>query len=195
MKIQSVEFQGSFGYPEPLPAGRRPEVVFFGRSNVGKSSLINTLMGRGGIARVSKTPGKTRMANFFVINKEFVFVDMPGYGYAKVSKSEIERLRRLREQYLDSDDRKSAVVQLIDARHLPTELDVESVESILDSGRPLCLAFTKVDKVAKSSQRETLTRALERLDVRPDVGVVPFSSVSGQGKAELWAWIETHLGQ
>ncbi len=184
---------GSFGYPSPLPEARRPEVAMFGRSNVGKSSLINTLIGREGVARVSKTPGKTRAANFFVINQDFVLVDMPGYGYAKLSKSEIERLRRLREEYLDARERRSVLVQLIDARHLPTDLDVESVARLSESGRPLCLVFTKADKVAKSSLRETVARALARLDVRADTGVVPFSSVSGQGKAELWAWIDTHL--
>ncbi|HXV14841.1 MAG TPA: ribosome biogenesis GTP-binding protein YihA/YsxC [Candidatus Krumholzibacteria bacterium] len=194
MRIQTVEFVGSFGYPGPLPDPRRPEVVFFGRSNVGKSSLINTILGRGGVARVSKTPGKTRAANFFVVNKTFMLVDMPGYGYAKVSKGEIERLRRLREQYLDAEDRDAALVQLIDARHLPTALDVESVARLSESGRPLCLVFTKADKVAKSAQKGTLARAVARLEVRPDTGVVAFSSVSGQGKLELWAWIEAHLG-
>jgi GTP-binding protein len=194
MKIQSVEFMGSFGYPGGLPEDRRPEVALFGRSNVGKSSLINTLIGRGGVARVSKTPGKTRAANFFAINKNFVMVDMPGYGYAKVSKSEIERLRRLREQYLDADDRRSALVQLIDARHLPTELDVEFAARLAESDRPLCLVFTKADKVAKSSLRETVGRALARLEVPSHTGVVAFSSVTGQGKTELWAWIETQLG-
>ena len=193
MRIQTVEFQGSFGYPEPLPDARQPEVALFGRSNVGKSSLINTLLGRRSEARVSKTPGKTRAANFFIINKAFVLVDMPGYGYAKVSKSEVERLRRLREQYLDADDRRNSVVQLIDARHLPTELDAESVASIIDSGRPLCLVFTKADKVSKSSLKQTIARALAHLGVRQNVGVVPFSSVSGQGKHELWAWIEEQL--
>jgi GTP-binding protein len=195
MRIQSVEFLGSFGYPSPLPDARRPEVALFGRSNVGKSSLLNTLIGREGVARVSKTPGKTRAANFFAINKDFVLVDMPGYGYAKLSKSEIVRLRRLREEYLEANDRHSALVQLIDARHLPTELDVESVAQLQDAGRPLCLVFTKADKVAKSSLRETLTRALSHLDARSDTGVVPFSSMTGQGKAELWAWIETQLAR
>jgi GTP-binding protein len=193
MNIQSVEFVGSFGFPEPLPAAKRPEVAFFGRSNVGKSSLINTLLGRGGVARVSKTPGKTRAANFFVINKTFDLVDMPGYGYAKLSKSEIERLRRLREQYVDAHQRPSALVQLIDARHTPTDLDIESVERLVDSHRPLCIVFTKVDKVPKSSLRQTVAKGLSQLEVRADTGVVPFSSVTGQGKVELWAWIEAHL--
>lgn len=194
MKIQSVEFMGSFGYPGGLPDERRPEVALFGRSNVGKSSLINTLIGRVGVARVSKTPGKTRAANFFAINKAFVLVDMPGYGYAKISKSEIERLRRLREQYLNAADRRSALVQLIDARHAPTELDMEFATRLTESLRPFCVVFTKSDKVAKSSLRETVGRALARLDVRPETGVVAFSSITGQGKAELWAWIETQLG-
>ncbi len=193
MKINSVDFLGSFGYPAPLPDARQSEIALFGRSNVGKSSLINTLVGRGGVARVSKTPGKTRAANFFSINKRFVLVDMPGYGYAKLSKSEIDRLRRLREQYVEDDDRRGGIVQLIDARHLPTELDVESVSALRESGRPLCLVFTKADKVPKSSLRETLARALTKLDVDPDVGVVAFSSVTGRGKDELWAWIEAHI--
>jgi len=193
MHIKTVEFVGSFGYPEPLPDTRHPEIALFGRSNVGKSSLINTLLGRGGVARVSKTPGKTRAANFFDINKSFVLVDMPGYGYAKLPKTEIERLRRLREQYLEADDRQSALVQLIDARHEPTELDVESVARLRESGRPLCLVFTKSDKVPKSSLRQTIAKALRHLAVTADTGVVPFSSMTGQGKAELWAWIETRL--
>ncbi|HEU4930395.1 MAG TPA: ribosome biogenesis GTP-binding protein YihA/YsxC [Candidatus Krumholzibacteria bacterium] len=185
---------GSFGYPGPLPDPRYPEIALFGRSNVGKSSLINALLGRGGVARVSKTPGKTRAANLFRINESFVLVDMPGYGYAKLPRNEIERLRRLRGQYLDADDRQSVLVQLIDARHPPTELDVESVAELRASGRALCLVFTKSDKVPKSSLRQTIAKALRHLDVTADTGVVPFSSVTGQGKAELWAWIEARLG-
>jgi GTP-binding protein len=193
MKIQSVEFLGSFGYPAPLPEASRFEVALFGRSNVGKSSLINTLLGREGVARVSKTPGKTRAANYFVVNGRFLLVDMPGYGYAKLSKSEIERLRRLREEYVGDTTRAGALVQLIDARHEPTALDVESVSSLHDAGRPLCVVFTKADKVAKSSLHGSITRALRSLDLRSDIGVVPFSSITGQGKAELWAWIEAHI--
>jgi GTP-binding protein len=195
MKVKSVEYSGSFGFPGPLPDATRPEVALFGRSNVGKSSLINRLLGRDGVAHVSKTPGKTRAANFFLVNECFVVVDMPGYGYARLSKIEIERLRRLREQYLDAADRDGLLVQLIDVRHLPTALDAESVERLARSGRPLCLVFTKADKVPKSSLRPAIARALQRLDVPADTGVVPFSSVTGQGRAELWAWIESHLGR
>jgi len=193
MQIRSVEFVGSFGYPAALPEDPRPEVALFGRSNVGKSSLINTILARRGAARISKTPGKTSMANYFRINDSFCLVDMPGYGYAKVSKSERERWKRLYDQYLDADDRVNALVQLIDARHEPTELDEESIVRLTRTRRPLCLVFTKADKVSRGSLDARIRAALRTLHTRPDTGVVPFSSVTGQGKRELWAWIETAL--
>lgn len=195
MQVRSVEFYGSFGYPAGLPEDDRPEVALFGRSNVGKSSLINALLGRRGEARVSKTPGKTRAANYFTINDRFFLVDMPGYGYARAPRTERARFQKLFEQYLDADDRRSAMVQLIDARHDPTVLDLESIGRLRRSRRPMCLVFTKADKVPKSSLRPAIARALQRLDVPADTGVVPFSSVTGQGRAELWAWIESHLGR
>jgi GTP-binding protein len=188
-----VEFVGSFGYPGPLPEDSRPEVALFGRSNVGKSSLINTLLGRRGEARISKTPGKTRAANYFKINGRFFLVDMPGYGYAKVSKTERARWKNLFEQYLDADDRVNALVQLIDARHEPTELDQEALVRFSRTRRPLCLVFTKADKVSRGALDGRIRAALGLLDARPDTGVVPFSSITGQGKRELWAWIETVL--
>jgi GTP-binding protein len=193
MQVKSVEFLGSFGYPAALPEGVRPEVALFGRSNVGKSSLINTLLGRRGEARVSKTPGKTRAANYFVINNAFFLVDMPGYGYAKAPKTERARFQKLFEQYIDADDRRSAMVQLIDARHDPTDLDLESIERLRRSQRPLCLVFTKADKVSRNKLDASIARALRGMDVRKDTGVVPFSSVTGLGKKELWGWIETVL--
>jgi len=194
MQIRSVDFVGSFGYPTPLPEENLPEVAFFGRSNVGKSSLINTILGRHGVARVSKTPGKTRSANYFRINKnEFLLVDMPGYGYAKVGKDERFRFTKLYDQYVESDDRRSALVQLIDARHPPTDLDRENITRLTETFRPMCLVFTKCDKVSKSALRDVVGRAVKDLDVRPNTGVVPFSSVDGTGKRELWAWIETAL--
>jgi GTP-binding protein len=194
MQVRSVEFFGSFGYPAGLPDDPRPEVALFGRSNVGKSSLINTLLGRRGEARVSKTPGKTRSANYFAINGDFFFVDMPGYGYAKAPKTERARFLKLFEQYIEADDRRSAFVQLIDARHEPTDLDIESIERLRRSRRPLCLVFTKADKVSRNKLDASIARAVvHRLTVRNDVGVVPFSSVTGQGKKELWGWIESAL--
>jgi GTP-binding protein len=193
MKINSVEFMGSFGHPGPLPGHRQPEVAMFGRSNVGKSSLINTLLGRRGIARISKTPGKTRTANFFRINDRFVLVDMPGYGYAKVSKAERDRFVRIYDQYFGADDRRSALVQLVDARHEPTDADVESVERMTRTQRPMCIVFTKADKVSRSALNNTIKVALKKFDARSETGVVAFSSITGAGRRELWAWIEAAL--
>jgi GTP-binding protein len=193
MQVRSVQYFGSFGYPGGLPEDTRPEVALFGRSNVGKSSLINTLLGRRDEARVSKTPGKTRMANYFVINGGFFLVDMPGYGYAKAPKTERARFMKLFEQYAEADDRQSAMVQLIDARHDPTDLDLESIERLRRSRRPMCLVFTKADKVSRNKLDASIARAVRDLDVRQDTGVVPFSSVTGQGKKELWGWIESAL--
>jgi GTP-binding protein len=193
MQVRSVEFFGSFGYPAGLPEDPRPEVAIFGRSNVGKSSLINTLLGRRSEARVSKTPGKTRSANYFAINEDFFLVDMPGYGYAKAPKTERARFVKLFEQYIDADDRRSAMVQLIDARHEPSKLDFESVYRLGRSRRPLCLVFTKADKVSRNKLDASIAHAVTSMTVRNDVGVVPFSSVTGQGKKELWAWIDSAL--
>jgi GTP-binding protein len=189
MKIKTVEYTGSFGFPGGFPADARPEVALFGRSNVGKSSLINTLLGREGVARISKTPGKTRAANFFRINDRFFLVDMPGYGYAKIPRSESRRFTRMFELYL-AESRRNALVQLIDARHEPSELDLESVRRLDATGRPMCLVFTKADKVSKSSMNGRISAAIRDLEVRPDTGVVAFSSVTGHGRKELWAWIE-----
>jgi len=193
MKIRSVDFIGSFGHPHPLPRDPRPEVALFGRSNVGKSSLINTLLGQRGVARISKTPGKTRTANFFRINDRFHFVDMPGYGYARVSKTELARWRSLTAQYLADDSRHNALIQLIDARHTPTDADVESVGRLAESGRPLCLVFNKADKVKPPAARAGIAAALRRLDAPTTAAVISFSSVTGEGRRELWAWIEDTL--
>jgi len=193
MNVRSVEFTGSFGYPHPLPKEVRPEVALFGRSNVGKSSLINTLLGRRGVARISKTPGKTRTANFFLINERFFFVDMPGYGYAKVSKAEISRWTKIFEQYLVEEGRNNALIQIVDIRHDPTAQDVESVRRMAASGRPLCLVFNKSDKVKRGGANRAIASALRILDVPPETAVIPFSSVNGEGRGALWHWIEETL--
>lgn len=193
MKITDVEFIGSFGYPHKLPREARPEVAFFGRSNVGKSSLINTLLGRKGVARISKTPGKTRSANFFRINDRFHLVDMPGYGYAKVGKVEKERWTKIFDQYARDDTRNNAIIQLLDIRHDPTEDDRESVARLSATDRPLCLVFNKSDKVSKGQVNSRIGEILRLLEANPRAVVMPFSSVSGQGKRELWGWIADFL--
>jgi GTP-binding protein len=193
MKVLSVEFVGSFGYPHKLPKEARPEVAFFGRSNVGKSSLINALLGRKGVARISKTPGKTRSANFFRINDRFHFVDMPGYGYAKAPKAEKERWTKIYDQYVADGSRHNALIQLLDIRHDPTEADRDSVARLTASGRALCLIFNKSDKVKSSHLDRRIREILSHFDAKPETVVMPFSSVSGQGKRELWGWIQEVL--
>jgi GTP-binding protein len=194
MKISSVEFVGSFGYPHKLPKEARPEVAFFGRSNVGKSSLINTLLARRGVARISKTPGKTRTANYFRINDRFHLVDMPGYGYAKVPQAEKERWTKIYSQYVSDTTRNNALIQLLDIRHNPTEADKESVARMSEAGRPLCIVFNKADKVKKGQVDRQIGAILSRLDVKDDAVVMTFSSVTGVGKKQLWGWIIDNLG-
>jgi len=189
MRIQEVTFVGSFGYPSALPRERRPEVALFGRSNVGKSSLINTLLGRRGVARISKTPGKTRSANFFMINDRFFLVDMPGYGYARASKAETARWTKIFGQYVADRRRNNALVQLIDARHEPTAADVENTARLRATARPLCIVFNKADKVKRSDLDRRIGGGLAKLDAPDDAAVIAFSSVTGAGKRELWAWI------
>lgn len=189
MKVKDVEFIGSFGYPHALPREMRPEVALFGRSNVGKSSLINTLLGRRGVARISKSPGKTRSANFFMINDRFFLVDMPGYGFARAARGEISRWTKIVEQYVGDGTRNNGLIQLIDMRHEPTAADVENARRLSETGRPLCIVFNKADKVKPGRRMEQIRRGLARLEVRPDAAVIPFSSVSGEGKQALWTWI------
>ncbi len=193
MKINSVEYVGSFGYPQPLPADQRPEVAFFGRSNVGKSTLINKLLGRRHVARTSKTPGKTRSANFFKINDRFFFVDMPGYGYAKVPKTEKERLNKIIKMYLEERPSAKGVIHLLDIRHEPSAEDRSIVALLKQCDRKICLVFNKADKVKRSKVEPQIRQGLSSLDLREDTAIIPFSSMSGIGKQALWAWIDETL--
>lgn len=193
LRVDAVDFIGSFGYPQEFPREGKPEIAFFGRSNVGKSTLINTLIGRRKAARTSKTPGKTRSANFFRINDRFFFVDMPGYGYAKAAKAEKKRWRMIIENYLKDRDTGKGVVQLLDIRREPTPEDIEMSYALARSGRRLCLVFNKVDKFKRSEVEERIARSLDALDVAADTAIIPFSSKSGVGKRPLWLWIEETL--
>ncbi len=193
MKIRTLEFIGTYGYPNKLPRDRRPEVALFGRSNVGKSSLINTLLNRRGAARISKTPGKTRSANFFLVNQVFYFVDMPGYGYAKVSKAEIARWAKIYDTYIEDRERNNGLIQLLDIRHDPSDADRELASRLSGTSRPLCLVFSKSDKVKAALVNGRIADIVSHLDVGATTAAIPFSSVSGQGKKELWTWIREVL--
>lgn len=183
--IRALEFLGGMAAPGGWrPASALPEVAFSGRSNVGKSSLLNTLVRRKALARVSQTPGKTREINFFRVNDAFTLVDLPGYGYAQVSKSARAEWRPLIEGYLRHSEQLRGVVQLIDARHDPTALDRQMLEFLGEIGAPTIIALTKVDKLRPSARAARLESTIRELGL-DDEQIVPFSSVTGEGRDEL----------
>lgn len=194
MIIRSVEYAGSLAEPGgPIP-GTLPQVAFSGRSNVGKSSLINTLLRRTRkkIAHVSSSPGKTRTVNFFAVNGEFYLVDLPGFGYAKVSKKMRRAWKALIESYLAGDLGPCGVVHLVDARHEPTDLDREMVEYLGELALPMLLVLTKIDKVPRG-KRENLVHGVSK-ELGVDLGqIVPFSSKTGEGREELLEAVEALL--
>lgn len=194
MVIKSVSLVGSFSDARGFPERGGPEIAFLGRSNVGKSSLINTLLGRRNVARTSNTPGKTRTANYYLVNGAFLFVDMPGYGYARVSKDERARWAALVSRYLAERATLCCAVHVLDSRRTPDVAEREAVASLQETGRRFCLAFNKIDKLTRGAVRKTISGHLCALEVSPDVAVVAFSSQTGEGKRELWRWLAESLG-
>lgn len=183
MNFQKVEFELSAGKKEQLPRSTVPEIVFSGRSNVGKSSLLNKLVNRKSLARVSSTPGKTATINFFTLDG-CRFVDLPGYGYAKVSKSERDRWSDLVEGYFAQNRRVVLVLQLVDMRRDPTEDDFQMIQFLLDTGLPFAVVCTKSDKLNKTETAARLQRCQE-LFSQQGIEFFPFSAVDGRGLEEL----------
>ena len=194
MNITSAEFAMGAVSVRQLPKNGMKEIAFLGRSNVGKSSLINKLCARKSLARSSTEPGKTRELNYYLINHQFYFVDLPGYGYAKVPEQVRSSWGKLIEQYLKSRSQLALVVQLVDARHEPTELDMMMVGWLDYYGIPFLVALTKADKLPASKMPRYVEEA-RRLFSRYSKcgGVIPFSAVSGIGKAELVGAIARHV--
>jgi GTP-binding protein len=166
------------------PESTLPEVAFAGRSNVGKSSLINRLVNRKKLARVSNTPGRTREINFFRVNDDFVLVDLPGYGYAKISKERRAAWRPLIEDYLRGSKQLRGIVHLLDARHDPTRDDLQMLEFLADLGVPTIVVATKTDKLPRA-QVATRVRELAQAAGVSEDQLIPFSAVTGSGRAEL----------
>lgn len=189
MRFDNAQFETSFGTAEQLTASTLPEVAFSGRSNVGKSSLLNKLLSRKSLARVSSTPGKTVTINMFKVG-DCRFVDLPGYGYAKVSNSEKLRWARLMETYFNSDRDLRLVVQLIDMRHAPTAQDIEMIEFLSANRIPFVVALTKCDKLNKTERQNQLMAICGELAKYENISVVPFSAVKGDGVDELKRLIE-----
>ena len=207
MKIKSLELESTVLDYSKFPASGMAEVAVSGRSNVGKSSLLNTLFNRKNLARVSREPGKTRTVNFFVINEKFYLVDLPGYGYAKVSKVQRESWQRVIAGYLRRREVLSGVVQLVDSRHDPTRDDLMLFQKLIDADREFLIVLTKTDKL-KRSQRAGRIAALrsyfDGISIGPVGGSdedgepfeVPFvfsSAVTGEGKDEIWKWITERI--
>jgi GTP-binding protein len=186
MRIESVEYAGTIASPGGKAPGSLPQVAFSGRSNVGKSSLINTLLRRtrSKVAHVSSTPGKTRALNFYRVNDDFFLVDLPGYGYAKVPESVRASWTELIEWYLGESGLVRGVVHLVDARHRPTKHDHRMVEYLAEVGLPTLVALTKTDKLKKREREQSITRTLEALGL-DDSQLVPFSSKTGEGREVL----------
>lgn len=183
MKLEKAEFEFAAGTAEQLPPCTMPEIVFAGRSNVGKSSLINKLVNRKSLARVSSQPGKTATINFYNC-VDGRLVDLPGYGYAKVSRSEKQRWSDLIDGYFAQDRDIRAVVLLIDSRHSPSADDLTMLGYLAETGKGTVIALTKTDKLNKTQLNERLDSFPEELGVEED-NLIPFSSVTGTGVDEL----------
>ncbi len=192
MDINNVNFEVACGTSSQLPASLMPEVVFSGRSNVGKSSLINRITNRKNLARVSATPGKTATINFFSL-KEFMLVDLPGYGYAKVSRAEKERWAELVEGYFADNRNFALVVQICDIRHKPTNDDIQMIEYLSSMGFPFVVVLTKKDKLNKTELAKQIEFYKDLLS-EYDVESIPFSALNGEGTQEVRDVIDRYLG-
>ncbi|PYZ93665.1 YihA family ribosome biogenesis GTP-binding protein [Salipaludibacillus keqinensis] len=186
MKTTSAELIISAAKDHQFPGGPYPEVALSGRSNVGKSSFINTLLTRKGLARTSQRPGKTQTLNFYFINDRFHFVDVPGYGYAKVSKSEREAWGRTMESYFEKREQLKGVVQLIDARHKPTVDDEMMYDWLKHHDLPVIIVATKADKISKGKWDKHIKQIREGLQVDKEDPVILFSSETAYGKDRAW---------
>ncbi len=187
--IRSLDFLGPMAEPEGWrPEPRLPEIAFSGRSNSGKSSLLNRLVRRKAFARVSNTPGRTREINFFSVNDQFALVDLPGYGYARIAKERQAQWRPLIEGYLRRSPLLRGIVQLLDVRHDPTADDVSMFDFLADLGAPVIVAATKIDKLRARELPERLAALAATLQLDPDQ-IIPVSAVTGAGRDELAAAI------
>ncbi|MBP3543934.1 MAG: YihA family ribosome biogenesis GTP-binding protein [Lachnospiraceae bacterium] len=195
MIIKNVNLEIVCGVTSKLPDTKLPEIAFAGKSNVGKSSLINALMNRKAYARTSSQPGKTQTINFYNINEAMYYVDLPGYGYAKVSQREREKWGRMIEKYLHTSKQLRAVFLLIDIRHEPSANDRMMYEWILDSGFHPIIIATKLDKINRSQIAKQVKLIRQTLEAEKDTIIVPFSAETKQGREEIWSLIEELTGE
>lgn len=190
MRRVTAQFLKTATHPPHYPTGDYPEVAFAGRSNVGKSSLINCLVRQRGLAKTSSQPGRTQALNFFLVNESLMFVDLPGYGYSKVPASVQARWKPMVETYLRERSNLRGVVQIVDLRHPPTETDCALWEWLRHYGIPRVVVATKADKLSRSQQHRNLPVVGETLGLAKDDALIPFSALRGSGRDQLWRWID-----
>lgn len=193
MIVKSAELETVCGITSKLPSNELPEIAFAGKSNVGKSSLINGLLNRKSLARTSAQPGKTQTINFYNVNKELYFVDLPGYGYAKVSVEIRAKWGKMIERYLHGSSQFKKVFLLVDIRHAPSENDCMMYDWIVDNGYEPVIICTKLDKIKRSQVQKNLKIIREKLDLVPGTTMIPFSAQTKQGRDEIWNLIESIL--
>ncbi len=186
MIIKSAELETVCGITSKLPENELPEIAFAGKSNVGKSSLINGLLNRKALARTSSQPGKTQTINFYNVNKNLYFVDLPGYGYAQVSMEIRAKWGKMIERYLNSSKQLKKVFLLIDIRHIPSENDCVMYQWIVDNGYEPIIIATKLDKIKRSRLQKNIKLIKEKLELVPGTKVIPFSAQTKQGRDEIW---------
>ena len=194
MNFNEVSFEFAAGTVDQLPESDMPEVVFSGHSNVGKSSLINKLVQRKALARVSAQPGKTATINFYRL-QDFRMVDLPGYGYAKVSKAEKARWASLVEGYLSAQRNIKLIVQIIDIRHKPTKDDYDMISFLYNANAPFVIVLTKKDKLKKTAYEKRIDEVIDELQGYEGVELIPFSAVTGDGLDDIKEVIEDYINE
>lgn len=195
MVIKNVSLETVCGITSKLPENTLPEIAFAGKSNVGKSSLINALMNRKALARTSATPGKTQTINFYNVNDAMYLVDLPGYGYARVSEKEKIEWGKLIERYLNGSKQLKAVFLLIDIRHDPSANDKMMYHWIVEQGFQPIIIATKLDKIKRSQIQKQVKAVKVGLDLLPGTVVIPFSSETKQGREELWELVDSLIAE
>ena len=195
MIVKSAELETVCGITSKLPDNDLPEIAFAGKSNVGKSSLINGLLNRKSLARTSAQPGKTQTINFYNVNKNLYFVDLPGYGYAKVSVEIRAKWGKMIERYLHGSPQLKKVFLLIDIRHVPSENDCMMYDWIVDNGYEPVIICTKLDKIKRSQVQRCLKVIREELKLTKGTKIIPYSAETKQGRDEIWELIDSLTGQ
>lgn len=195
MKVTKAEIVISAVAQAQYPKTNLPEIALAGRSNVGKSSFINKMIGRKNLVRTSSKPGKTRTLNFYTINDAFYFVDVPGYGYAKVSKTEREKWGKMIEEYFESREQLRVVVLVVDIRHKPTKEDMQMFHYVTYLNIPLLIIATKLDKIAKTKRTQHIKQINAHFESDGDVTIIPFSAETGENKEAVWKAMEHYIAK